>query len=85
MNWLELLLTIGLMVGVTVLYFVLRKFISWAIEDNNKFYKKRGHCVSSKETLNVDKKLACDRLTEGYLLVLFVLFLYIIKLISDAV
>ena len=83
MDWTELLLIIGLIIIVTIVYFILRKFISWAIEDNNNFYKKRGHCVSSKETLKVDKKLAYDRLTEGYLILLFLLVLYMIKLIFD--
>ena len=84
MDWLELILTIGLIVFVTILYFVLRKFISWAIDDNNNFYKKRGHRVSSKETLKCDKQIAYDKLTQGYLLVLFVLVLYIIKVICDS-
>ena len=42
MNWSELLLAIGLIIAVTILYLLLRKFISWAIEDDNNFHKKTG-------------------------------------------
>jgi len=83
MDWSELLITIGLIFIATVLYFLLRKFISWAIEDDNDFYKKKGGGLS-KDTLKVNKQIAWDRLTEGYVVVLFVLILYIIKLIYDA-
>ena len=82
MNWPEFLLAIGLIILVTILYFILRKFISWAIEDDNKFHKKRGGGLS-KDTLKVNKQIAWDRLTYGYVVILFALVSYIVKLISD--
>lgn len=80
MNYTELLIAIGLLVLVTVFYIILRKFIARAIDDDNQWHKKHGHLGLHKDTLSTDKKLAYDRLTEGYLLVMGVIVLYIIKL-----
>ena len=83
MNYTELIVTIGLLFLVTVLYIILRKFIAWAIDDDNRWHKKHGHLGLHKGTLNVNKKLAYDRLTGGYLIVMGLLVLYIIKLFVD--
>ena len=80
MNYTELIVTIGLFFLVTVLYIILRKFIAWAIDDDNQWHKKHGHLGLHKDTLNTNKKLAYDRLTSGYLLAMGLLVLYIIKL-----
>ena len=84
MDWSEFLLAIGLIIAATILYILLRKFISWAIEDDNNFQKKRGGGLS-KDTLEVNKQIAWDRLTYGYVVVMFALIVYIIKLIYSAV
>ncbi len=80
MNYTELIVTIGLLFLVTALYIILRKFIAWAIDDDNQWHKKYGHLGLHKGTLNTNKKLAYDRLTSGYLIVMGLLVLYIIKL-----
>ncbi|MBR2024802.1 MAG: hypothetical protein IKA02_03215 [Clostridia bacterium] len=69
---------------MTALYFVFRKLISWAIDDDVKFHKKQGHLGPTKESAKNRKQLAYDKLTGGYAVVIFVLVLYIIKLIVDA-
>lgn len=84
MDYSEFIITIGLLIFVTLLYAILRKFIAWAINDNNQWHKKRGNLGLNKNTLNTKKKLAYDRLTEGYLIVVGLLVLYLIKLIVDA-
>ncbi|MBQ8382770.1 MAG: hypothetical protein IJX47_06160 [Clostridia bacterium] len=84
MNYNELLLAISLIVFATVIYVMLRKFISWAIKDDNKFYKKRGGQGLSKGTINAKIQTAYDKLSTGYALVVFLLVLYIIKLVFDA-
>lgn len=85
MDYKDLLITIGLMILITILYIVLKKFISWAIDDDDKWHKKHGHVGLKKDTLNANKKIAYDRLQEGYLLIMALLLLCVIKLIFDAV
>lgn len=84
MNYSELFIAIGLILVVTIGYVLIRKFVSWYIEDENKWNRKHGYVGLSKDTRNVNRKIAFDRITEGYLLLLGVLVLYIIKLIMDA-
>lgn len=84
MDYKQLFITIGIIVIVTALYFVFRKFISWAIDDDVKYHKKQGHLGPTKERTKNRKQLATDKLTGGYAVVIFVLVLYIIKLIIDA-
>lgn len=74
----DVLLVIGLMIGITVLYVLLRKFIAWTLEDDNQYHKKRGHLGYSKEEIQNRKKIAYDRLTCGYLLFMAVLTLLLI-------
>lgn len=84
MDYIELIITIGLLILVTGLYIILRKFIAWAIDDDNQWHKKRGNLGLGKDTLNTNKELAYYRLTAGYLMVMGVLVLYLIKLFVDA-
>lgn len=69
---------IGAILFITILYFLLRKFISWAIEDDDKWTKKHGRLGLHKTTKETNKKIAFDRLTEGYLLIVGILVLIII-------
>ena len=84
MDYKQLFITLGIIIIVTALYFALRKFISWAINDDVKYHKKQGHLGPTKESTKNRKQLAYDKLTGGYALIIFVLLLYIIKLIIDA-
>ena len=84
MDYKQLFVTIGIILIVTVLYLVFRKFISWAIDDDVRYHKKKGHLGPTKEGTKNRKQLAYDKLTGGYALVIFVLVLYIIKLFVDA-
>ena len=63
--------------------FLLRKFISWAIEDDDKWNKNHGRLGLHKSTKDTNKKIAYDRLTEGYLLIVGILVLIVIKTIID--
>ena len=85
MDWIEFLLTIGIMIIVTVIYILARKFIAWSIEYNQKFRKKQGALGLSKGARDVNKQIAYDKLTGGYAVIMGVLLLYIIKLICDAI
>lgn len=84
MDYIELLITVSVAFLVTVLYIVFRKFIKWAVEDDNKFYTRNGCLGSSKKSREIDKKLSIDKLTEGYALIMLLLVIYIIKLILEA-
>lgn len=83
MDYVELIIAIGLIFLVTGIYIVIRKFIAWTIEDDNNWHKKQGHSGLSKDSRKVNKKIIYDRLIAGYLLVVALLILYIIKLIID--
>ena len=71
------------MITITVVYFLLRRFIGWAVKDENKWHKKQGHLgMNANETKN-KIKLACDRLTYGYALFMFVLIvLLVVQIVS---
>ena len=75
---LDLLLVIGLMIAITVAYFLLRRLIAWCVKDDNKWHKKQGHLGMSKDEMRNRTKLAQDRLTYGYLLFMFVLTLLLV-------
>lgn len=79
----EHLLIIGLIVVITIVYFGLRKFIAWALQDENKWHKGRGHIGMSKDEIKNKKKLAYDKLTSGYLLFMGVLiFLLVVSIVK---
>lgn len=75
---LDFLLFFGLIVLFTVLYFLARRLIVWALKDDDQWHKKQGHLGHSKEERANQKKLAYDRLTAGYILLLVVLTLFLI-------
>lgn len=80
---LDFLLFFGLAVLVTVLYFLARRLIAWALKDDDQWNKKQGLLGCSKEERANQKKLAYDRLTAGYISILVVLALFwIIPLIG---
>ena len=83
MRYLEFVVTISLIVIVTVVYFLLRKFIVWTIEDDNKFYIKNGRMGASKKELKVRKEQALLKLSGGYALILALLIVYFIKIAID--
>lgn len=72
----DFLLFFGLAVLVTVLYFLARGLIAWALKDDDQWNKKQGHLGYSKEETANRKKLAYDRLTAGYISILVVLALF---------
>ncbi len=82
-NYKELLITIGLMIGLTLLYVGLRKFIAWAIEDKDKWLKKNGKWGYTKESKETNQKLAYHKLTGGYMMIMGLLVAYLIKLFMD--
>ncbi len=83
MNYKELIITIGLMILVTLIYIICRKFIAWAIEDHDKQMKKQGRLGIEKSSKKVIKEVEYRKLTSGYLLFMGVLILYMIKLFAD--
>lgn len=85
MDYKELFLVVGIMLVVTGLYIVVRKFIAWAIEDNERWRKKHGCLGLSKDARQVNKKYAYYKVTGGYLLIMILLVLYVIKLMRDSV
>ena len=78
MDLFDVLLIVGLMIGITILYFVVRKFLAWTLEGDNQWHKKQGQIGFSKKETENKKKLAYDRLTFGYLLFMGVLVLLLI-------
>jgi len=72
-DFFDILLIVGLMIVITMAYFLARRFIAWALEDDNKWHKKRGHLGFSKKEIKNKKKLAYDKLTYGYFLFMSVL------------
>jgi hypothetical protein len=80
-NFFDFFLIIGLMIVTTIIYFLVRRLIAWAMEDDNKWHKKRGHLGFSKEEIRNKKKLAYDKLTYGYFLFMSVLVLLMVMLI----
>ena len=81
--YIDLLIALGATVVATVAYLLLRRFIAWAIQDDNNWHKKRGNLGLHEDTLKTNTKIALDKLTQGYLLVLFVIGLYIVAVIVD--
>ena len=51
----DYLLIIGLIVVITIVYFGLRKFIVWALQDENKWHRERGHLGMSKDEIKNKK------------------------------
>ena len=82
-NWVDYLLCIGLIIVLTIAYFGLRKFISWALNNDNKWYREHGCLGMSKDELENRKKWAHLELTNGYLLLVGVLiFLLVMAIIK---
>ena len=84
MDYKELFLAIGIMLLVTGLYIAVRKLIAWAIEDNARWRKKNGSLGLSKGARDVNKKHTYFKATCGYVLMMALLALYIVKLVVDA-
>ena len=84
MNYTELLIAISVIIVVTVVYFLLRRFIAWAIADDDKWNKKHGYSGLSEKTLKIKRQIAYSKLSRGYWLIMLVVVLYIIKLFVDA-
>ena len=78
MDFFDILLIVGLMIGITILYFGIRKLIAWTLKDDNKWHKKRGSLGFTKKEIENKKKLAYDKLTYGYFLFMVVLVFLLI-------
>ena len=78
MDLFDVLLIVGLMIGITILYVGIRKFLAWTLDDDNQWHKKQGCLGYSKKETENKKKLVYDRLTFGYLLFMGVLVLLLI-------
>ena len=79
----DYLLIIGLIVVITMVYWGLRRFVAWALKDENKWHTERRHLGMSKDEIKNKKKLAYDKLTSGYILFMGVLlFLLVISAIK---
>ena len=79
----EVFVAIGCTILITVIYILLRKFVIWTIDDDQKWNKKKGHLGSSEEALKNRKSWARWRLTEGYVVCLAAIL--IISLIKAGV
>lgn len=84
MDYIQLFIVIGIMFLVTVAYILLRKFVSWAIDDDNRFHKKRGGGLDTN-THKVRKDIALFRLTEGYAWIMVLLIIFIVMLVKDSI
>ncbi len=51
----DYLLVIGLIIVITIVYFGLRKFIAWALKDENKWLREHGHLGMSKDEIKNKK------------------------------
>lgn len=72
MNWAELFITLGIMVVATIIYFVVRKVISYVVDHDDRW---KGEKVRKDRKNWGYWKLNCT-----YALVMMLLLLYIIKL-----
>ncbi len=84
MNYKELFITIGLMFSITIIYILLRKIIYWAIEDHDKFCKKKHYCGMDKGDKKAFSDIPIFKLTCGYILFIVLLIIYVFKLIVDS-
>jgi len=81
MDYKELFIAIGLMVVVTIIYLLIRKFIHWTIEDSDKFHKRNGRFGYDKEDKKAISDMPMFKLNSVYILIMLLLILYIIKLL----
>lgn len=81
MNYKELFIAIAIMIVLTLIYFLLRKFIFWVIDDHDKFYKKKGKFGFNKEDRKNISDIPVFKLTFCYILLMVLLIIYIIKLL----
>ncbi len=84
MNYKELVITISLMIAISIIYILIRKFIIWTIEDNQKFRKKNGCLGLDKEGRKLMADIPMFKLTCGYILFMVLLIIYVLKLIGDS-
>jgi len=84
MDYKELFIAISLMIVITIIYILSRKFIYWAIEDHNKFCKKKGYFGMDKGDKRAFSDMPIFKLTCGYILFMVLLVIYIFKLIADS-
>ncbi len=80
MNYKELFITIGFMVLLTILYFLIKKFIFWAIDSDNKLLKKTGSMGFKKEDYKAYAEMPLFYLRCSYALFMVLSFIYIISL-----
>lgn len=85
MNYTELFIAIGLLILSTIIYIALQKFIKWTVDDDKRFRKKNGNLGLSHESYEVNKKVSLDKLFFGYISIIVLLVIYIIKLMVDTI
>ncbi len=72
----EVLIAVGCSIFITVIYILLRKFVVWAIDDEQKWHNKKGHLGDSKDGLKDRKNWALWELTAGYLVILAAILIF---------
>ena len=84
MNYKELFIAIGLMIIISIIYILIKKFIIWTVKDNQKFRKKNKCLGLDKEGQKLASDIPIFKLTCGYILFMVMLTIYILKLIFDS-
>ena len=86
MNFKELFISLALIFILTIVYVLLRKFIYWTIKDEQKFHKQVG--ALGKDLDEQQRRSLADmpifKLTMGYILLVLLVIIYIVKLFADA-
>ena len=83
MNYKELFITIGLMIVISIIYILIRKFIVWTAKDNQKFRTKKGCLGLDKEGQKLMIDMPMFKLTCGYILFMILLAIYFFKIINS--
>ncbi len=81
MNYKELFLAIGLMVLLTIIYVLCRKFIYFAIKDHDKWLKKTMRKGIDKKDYKVYADMPMFKVNFFYISLMVVLIFYVIYLI----
>lgn len=80
MDYKELLISFSLLIFISVLYILIRKFIFWTIKDDQKFRKKQGAFGLDKEGQKAVLDIPLFKLNCIYVLLMVLILIYIIKL-----
>lgn len=80
MDYKELFISFLLLIVITVLYILIRKFIFWTMKDDQKFRKKQGALGLDKKGQRAMIDIPLFKLNCIYILLVILILIYIIKL-----